>query len=222
MLRALADQQPQLSFPTDAELETIETGTLRSGDRVFSEESGSYIYLKNATIAPTAGVIATLNSQGGTYPGRFIFDGFGPAGPVGTSVFSEDVRETNIVFTAADPDSLLIASVAVDTTVPNQAVLLLFTYSGSNTDDVANTRSTFNVRFFVDTADQSHGAAETTETTGDFATGAVHRIFTFATPGTHTFEIFGDVVGGRFAINAGTASDSNHAILTAVSLGVGP
>ena len=81
-LRAEPGQNPVLSVSTDAMLRAIDTSFLVDGDYLWSSQSGGYIYLQNSTTALSSTVFAAANSQGGTLPGRLIFNGFGPSGPV--------------------------------------------------------------------------------------------------------------------------------------------
>ena len=80
-LRAEAGQNPVLSVATDAMLRAVDTNFLVNGDYLWSDQSGGYILLKSSTAALSSTVLATSNSAGGTLPGRFVFNGFGPSGP---------------------------------------------------------------------------------------------------------------------------------------------
>lgn len=218
MLRALADQQPKLSVPTDAELSAVDTGSLLSGDIAFTEETGRFVYLRNSSVALSAHVVlATWNSDGGTLPGRWIWDGFGPSGPNTTIPFAEDILTDDTIIIGDDPPITLL-TVSITTTAEDQNVLALFTFSGIGANEIA-TNSSFNAHFQLDGLDVNPGVTETSTTNSEFVSGSLHRVFTIADPGVHTISVIAESGGGQFNILAATDPDVVHAVLTAINLG---
>jgi len=217
MLRALADQQPKLSVPTDAELSAVDTGSLLSGDFAFTEETGRFVYLRNSSIAASPHVVLnTWNSDGGTLPGRWIWDGFSPTGPTLTIPFAEDIldEDTTIV---ADAPPVTILTVNITTTADNQNVLALFTYSGVGGNEI-DTNTIFDAFFQLDAVDQDPGVTESSTTNSNYISGALHRVFTIPTAGAHTITVQAESTGGDFNIIAASNTAVN-AVLTVINLG---
>lgn len=97
-LRAIKGQNPKLSTDTDAQLSAVDTGFLLSGDLVWSDETGLFVYRPNSTDAPSAGfVLVTANSDGGSLPGRFVFTGIGPSGGGGSAIVVQTYAELDAV-----------------------------------------------------------------------------------------------------------------------------
>lgn len=218
MLRALADQQPKLSVATDADLSATDTGSLLSGDIAFTEETGRFVYLRNsvAVAAPNT-VLNTWNSNGGTLPGRWIFDGFSSSGSSPAIPFAEDILVADTTLLADAPPVTLL-TVNITTTAADQTLFVLFTYSGIGANEIA-VNTTFDAHFQLDGVDQNPGVTESSANNSDFISGALHRVITIPLAGAHVITVQAESAAGNFHILGAASPDVYHAVLTVINLG---
>jgi hypothetical protein len=217
-LRAIAGENPTLSVATDAELSAIDTGFLVDGDRVWSSASGEYVYRPNSTAALSATVLATSNSDGTTYPGRFLFTGVGPGGEVVKAAganLAADFTVSSVVLTT-------LLAVNVTTAVANEQVGISFTVAGHATGAASTLAAQINLDGTPPGTGVNTGTATTSTANTDRQSAAINTLITVPTAGLHIVSVKVAVANAAnpFAILASSTPTECHAALVAVKYGV--